>query len=602
MANTLNFGAAAKAGTFETPLQSVSDKLMQYGKVLNERENIAAREKLAADRDAYQKSRDTLQDTRYDADKKQKADENAALANYANQTNMFQYGNALTTSQGQEISDMANNLTDSGVTGVDFDKQLNDRVSRMQSENTARLKDNPMAVLQNVKENVVVPQGVDPSKIIQINQNLEDKFMRMQEKKDDLAWKEKESKLAEQRFNQTLAEQRADRLSREKERLDIKKDKIDEEKAIINTFNASSGVDDNLINSNKKTVTTDKVILDETKKEGFNKDLENLVSNDKTLNENNNVILNEGSKVLTPEQKTDEALINSYEKEIGKGKSTFSSAGGLITSLEKSSEINEKRAEEKNNATRELDKKINSLLKPTFFMNEVDKTKLNSELESLKNEKQNILSDIDKKYKNQLTSNITFEDYKKQKISDSNTAENRIKNSVNAMENRTKELQNSLLRDKTKGYSKFETKDIIIPVSENTYKKRYYEEMVKNNPNMTKADQIAFMKESTIAASEYAKQNALKEKEAEKAEAARIEKLGDTEKERLGLIKDKVKELRQKVLSYQDSPVPKTGYRIKGEEVKPEEYFDAISSEYADAEAELNKALNSAEAKFQPKR
>ena len=170
------------------------------------------------------------------------------------------------------------------------------------------------------------------------------------------------------------------------------------------------------------------------------------------------------------------------------------------------------------------------------------------------------------------------------------------------MENRTKELQNSLLGDKSKGYSKFETKDIFVPVSENTYKKRYYEEMVKNNPDMTKADQIAFMKESTIAASEYAKENALKEKEAEKAEASRIEKLSDLDKDKIGLIKDRVKELRQKVLSAQDSAVPKTGYRIKGEEVDPDEYFDAISSEYAEAQAELNKVLNSAEAKLNQQR
>ena len=590
MANTLNFGAAAKAGTFETPLQSVSDKLMQYGKVLNEREDIAAKEKLAADRDAYQKSRDTLEDTRYEADKKQKADENAALANYVNQTNMFQSGNALTTAQGQEISDMANNLTASGVTGTDFDKQLNDRITIMQDENTARLKDNPMAVLQNVKENVVIPQSVDPSKIIQINQNLEDKFMRMQEnnekRKQDEKFHNDSLALQNRQLNATLQE-RADRL----------KDKRDEEKAIINTFNASSDVDDNLINSNKKTVTTDKVILDESKKEGFNKDLENLVSNDKTLNENNNVILNESSKILTPKQKTDEALKKSWEEKY-ENKLNKSGVSNVGTSLKE--EIKYK-YDPASSARSDLSEFLQTNTRDPIFGSEKQNLQYDEKLKEL----QDNLKKAESEKRNMKTSSEvapSFEDYKKQTLSESNAAEDRIKDSVNLMKNKTNELQNSLLGDKTKGYSKFETKDIIIPVSENTYKKRHYEEMVKNNPNMTKADQIAFMKESTIAASEYAKQNALKEKEAEKAEAARIEKLGDTEKERLGLIKDKVKELRQKVLSYQDSPVPKTGYRIKGVEVDPDEYFDAISSEYADAEAELNKALNSAEAKLQPKR
>lgn len=588
MANTLNFGAAAKAGTFETPLQSVSDKLMQYGKVLNEREDIAAKEKLAADRDAYQKSRDTLEDTRYEADKKQKADENATLANYVNQTNMFQSGNALTTAQGQEISDMANNLTASGVIGTDFDKQLNDRITRMQDENTARLKDNPMAVLQNVKENVVIPKGVDPSKIIQINQNLENKFMRMQEnnekRKQDEKFHNDSLALQNKQLNATLQE-RADRL----------KDKKDEEKAIVNTFNASSGVDDNLINSNKKTVTTDKVILDEAKKEGFNKDLENLVSNDKTLNENNNVILNESSKILTPEQKTDEALKKSWEEKYSVNKSGISNIG---TALKEKVEY---KYDPASNAKADLAEFLQTNTRDPIFGSKKQNLQYDEKLKELQD---NLKKAESEKINIKTSSEVvpSFEDYKKQTLSESNAAENRIKNSVNLMENRTNELQNSLLGDKTKGYSKFETKDIVIPVSENTYKKRHYEEMVKNNPNMTKADQIAFMKESTIAASEYAKQNALKEKEAEKAEAARIERLGDLDKDKIGLIKDKVKELRQKVLSAQDSPVPKTGYRIKGEEVDPDEYFNAISSEYADAEAELNKALNSAEAKLQPKR
>ena len=259
-----------------------------------------------------------------------KEDENTALTNYANQTNMYQTGEALGKAQGQEISDMADKLTASGVTGSEFDKQLNERVNQMYSENKARVSNNPTDALKFIKENVVVPQGIDPSKIIQINDNLENKFIRMQERKDDFeyiklkdqedaAFRKQELGMQQQQLNASLQEIK-----------DREKEKQEERESIINTFSASSGVNDNLINSNKKTVTTDKVILDETKKEVFNKDFESIINNDKILNENNKVILNEGTKVLTPEQKTDEALKKSWEEKYSVNKSGISNIGSSI--------------------------------------------------------------------------------------------------------------------------------------------------------------------------------------------------------------------------------------------------------------------------------
>lgn len=229
----LNFTGAGYGGDFKSSEENIGDQLIKLGNTFEVRKQNELERLRQESKDKYQRDRDTIQDTRYEADKKQKADENAAIANYANQVNMYQTGNALGQAQGQEISDMADKLTASGVTGSDFDKQLNDRVNQMYSQNRTRVSSNPTDALGFVKENVIVPQGVDPSKIIQINDNLENKFIRMQEKKDDLAWKEKEATAAEKRFNASLAEQRAERLAKEKERSEAKKEKEELNNAIL---------------------------------------------------------------------------------------------------------------------------------------------------------------------------------------------------------------------------------------------------------------------------------------------------------------------------------------------------------------------------------
>ena len=275
----LNFTGAGYGGDFKSSQENIGDDLLQLGKYLETKKQNDLERLRQESKDKYQRDRDALQDTRYDADKKQKEDENAAIANYANQVNMYQTGNALGQAQGQEISDMADKLTANGVTGSDFDKQLNDRVNQMYSQNRTRVGGNPTDALGFVKENVIVPQGVDPSKIIQINDNLENKFMRMQERKDDLAWKEKEALAAEKRFNATLAEQRADRVAREKERSEAKKEKEELNNAILAGKIAENKKQEKPLEK-EVDVDTGTIIIDPTMSKEYeqekNKGLENI--------------------------------------------------------------------------------------------------------------------------------------------------------------------------------------------------------------------------------------------------------------------------------------------------------------------------------------
>ena len=576
MANTLNFGAAAKAGTFETPLQSVSDKLMQYGKVLNEREDIAAREKLAADRDAYQKSRDTLQDTRYEADKKQKADENDALANYVNQTNMFQSGNALTTAQGQEISDMANNLTASGVTGVDFDKQLNDRVSRMQSENTARLKDNPMAVLQNVKENVVIPQGVDPSKIIQINQNLEDKFMRMQEKKDDLAYRTLRDKQDDE-FKRKQLNMQQQQLN------ESRQEKIDQKNAIINSRNAKNETitDPNLSGLNETVINkeTGKMVIPEQNKGTYQSEINKTIESDKTTGNLKRIeeIANSGlytDRELNDPVKLQQILKEKYPEEY--------------KAMPITSDIKNLKQDIKD--TREKEKEINKIkleypferIIPGFTSQEkID------EINKAKNQRDIKIREVEQKYapiEKKDNSSDLVQRLKTENTSKLNEIDKLVNENTKSVEEKDKELR------KTLGVK--ETVSKKIPKGTEEYGADLYDSMIKKIKNPTVYDVEKVGKIVDDMAAKYDVEKKDKETAELKLQLKNREKADDKTKNLVDIAKQdragKVAELNQ----------IKSGAAIKedllddeGNDISKENYVKLLNEKIYDYDKKINSLL-----------
>ena len=76
----LNFsGANSGSGNIDTPLGTLSDRLMKYGSMLNSQDAERERLKMEQDQIAYSKGRDALEDTRYDADKKLQAEEKVRL-------------------------------------------------------------------------------------------------------------------------------------------------------------------------------------------------------------------------------------------------------------------------------------------------------------------------------------------------------------------------------------------------------------------------------------------------------------------------------------------------------------------------------------------
>ena len=76
----LNFsGATSGSENNLISKKTIGDRLMEYGTNLNEQENAREKLRLLEEDKIYQRGRDALQDTRYDADKKLQAEEKARL-------------------------------------------------------------------------------------------------------------------------------------------------------------------------------------------------------------------------------------------------------------------------------------------------------------------------------------------------------------------------------------------------------------------------------------------------------------------------------------------------------------------------------------------
>lgn len=584
MANTLNFGAAGKTGTFETPLQSVSDKLLQYGKILNERDDIASREKIAADRDAYQRSRDTLQDTRYEADKKQKANENAALANYANQANIFQTGEALSNSQGKEISDMSNNLTSSGLSPDEITSKLNDRVNQMYSQNKTTISNDPMAGLKMVKENIVIPKDVDPSKIIQINQNLEDKFMRMQEKKDDLEYRKLKDKEDASFRQQQLGMQQQQLDASLQERKDREKEKQDERMSILNARNARNDTinDPNSSSINETIVKkeTGKNIIPEDKKGTYQSEINKALDSDKnTVNlKRMEDIANSGlytDSELNDPVKLQQILKEKYPEEysspelLNKATSIFDTAK---LNIKKNSELNEIR-------------KNNPLPAVPFggFTSQEDRDAYDKSFYNLKSKEK----EVEQKYapiERKDNSSDLIQRLKNDNTSKLNEIDKLVNENTKSFNEADKELK------KTLGVKEVVNKK--IPKETEEYRADLYDAMISKVKNPTVYDVERVGKTVDDMTLKYDNDKKNKEETELKIQLKKIEKADKSTAEQVNTIKQD----RSKIVD--DLSKIKSGSAIKedllddeGNDISKSKYIELLNEKLYDYDKKINSLL-----------
>lgn len=579
----LNFTGAGYGGDFKSSEENIGDQLIKLGNTFEVRKQNELERLRQESKDKYQRDRDTLQDTRYEADKKQKADENAAIANYANQVNMYQAGNALGQAQGQEISDMADKLTASGVTGSDFDKQLNDRVNQMYSQNRARVKSNPTDALGFVKENVIVPQGVDPSKIIQINDNLENKFIRMQEKKDDLEYRREKDKEDAAFRKQQLSMQQQQLNASLQERADRLKDKKEERESIINARNvrnefindpASSNIDETII---KKE--TDKVIIPEERKSAYQSEITKVLESDKNAGNLKRIeeIANSGlytDKELNDPVKLQQILKEKYPEEYG--------------SMPITSDIKNLKQDVKDTRAKEIE--INKIklaypferIIPGFTSQEkID------EINKAKNERDIKIREVEQKYapieKKDNTSDLV-QRLKTENTSKLNEIDKLVNENTKSFEEADKELK------KTLGVK--ETVSKKIPKATEEYRADVYDSMIKKIKNPTVYDVERIGKTVDDMTSRYDEDKKNKEASELKLQLKRIEKADDKTKNLVDVAKQdragKVAELNQ---IQSGAAIKENLLDDDGNKIDKQDYVKLLNEKIYDYDKKINSLL-----------
>lgn len=580
----LNFTGAGYGGDFKSSQENIGDDLLQLGKYLETKKQNDLERLRQESKDKYQRDRDALQDTRYDADKKQKADENAAISNYANQVNMYQTGNALGQAQGQEISDMADKLTASGVTGSDFDKQLNDRVNQMYSQNRTRVGSNPTDALAFVKENVIVPQGVDPSKIIQINDNLENKFIRMQEKKDDLEYRREKDKEDSVFRKQQLGMQQQQLNASLQERADRLKEKQEERESIINARNvrnefindpASSNIDETII---KKE--TGRNIIPEEKKATYQSEINKVLESDKNTGNVKRIeeLANSGlytDKELNDPVKLQQILKEKYPEEykspelLNKATSVFETAK---LNIAKNSELNEIR-------------KNNPLPAIPFggFTSQEDRDAYNKSFSNLKAKEKDVEQKYDKTIKKDNTSDLV-QRLKTENTSKLNEIDKLVNENTKSFEEADKELK------KTLGVK--ETVSKKIPKATEEYRADVYDSMIKKIKNPTVYDVERIGKTVDDMTSRYDEDKKNKEASELKLQLKRIENADDKTKNLVDVAKQdragKVAELNQ---IQSGAAIKENLLDDDGNKIDKKDYVKLLNEKIYDYDKKINSLL-----------
>lgn len=240
----LNFsGANSGSGNIDTPLGTLSDRLMKYGSMLNSQDAERERLKMQQDQIAYSQGRDALADTRYDADKKLQAEEKARLL--GKEYNTGRAALALTDPESLKKEALAGEQKAIESTLANASPEL-----RLQIQQELKGY-NPAESGKQWVDTALGQSNVDAGMITNLKRDIAKQAADEKYKADSLA--------LQKRQNEIAAGARADSLKLQREELDFKKQQLtkpelsakqkefkgnlalfgnDEEKAGIATFGA----------------------------------------------------------------------------------------------------------------------------------------------------------------------------------------------------------------------------------------------------------------------------------------------------------------------------------------------------------------------------
>ena len=407
--NKLNFSAAGSNLGYKSGIGALSDRLMEFGSDLNDQEQkkLLAKEREQDRQDRL--NRYAIEDQRYLEQKAEKASDKFDARQKEIATN-----EALAL-VGDEKGFLSTKTSAENKAYEDALATVEDPVEKARLANEIKQYQTSGEQAKSWKDSVLGNSNIDQKVVGDL--------------KRELARDEESAR----RFNLQLAETRATRNEAAKERQEARER---EEQRTRDTYGKSIADDwQKNLNIGKSgaiktvdNVSTGKKIIDPSKKieaEEFKANLYHSPDFKKDITE----IENLNSKILTPEQKSDDKYLQEqFAKDNPKAYKTSTPLGrftsGIDTSIKKNSEL------------RELYSQLGNI--------NVDPLNATPEQERLANEERNKIqskiNEVENKYSSKSSgSNISFEDYKKAKINESNEAE---KNLINLQKNLESKISN----------------------------------------------------------------------------------------------------------------------------------------------------------------
>lgn len=552
--NKLNFSAAGSNLGYKSGIGALSDRLMEFGSELNDQEQkkLLAKEREQDRRDKL--NRYAIEDQRYLEQKAEKASDKFDARQKEIATN-----EALAL-VGDEKGFLSTKTSAENKAYEDALATVEDPVEKARLANEIKQYQTSGEQAKSWKDSVLGNSNIDQKAVGDLKRELD---------RDEESARRFNLQLAETRAtrNEARAEREAARKREEQKQADVYGLKTIESGSLKSVpwgqYGALSGATD--VKTGNKILEPGNVEAQNLQATLYEKNVSPIATKMENLN----------SKILTPEQKLDDKYLQEqFAKENPEAYKTSTPLGrftsGIDTSIKKSSEL------------RELYSELGNI--------NVDPLNATPEQERLANEErkkiQSKINEVENKYSSTSSgSNISFEDYKKAKISESNQAEKEYNNLQSKLANTTKEIDKQIV-DKFGIDEVKKQENYITSVQAGNIAAENAKNEARRLGLSAEAANYAISNAYQTAYNENERLKGLGQKVIQTATEKQQEKKEKSKEKEIEYLQDNIKSLNS--LSEKFSGTKEDSVYYKGKEMDKEDAQKKIESEIEDLQRKLN--------------
>ena len=542
----LNFsGINSGSKDFDTPLGSVADRFMKYGLILNQQDAEKAKQKRLDEQDAYQKQRDTLVDSRYDADKKERLDDKNRLLQKDYNT-----ANAMSAIENKDAY-IAGRMSSE-------QKAIQDTLASATSEERLQMQQelkgyDPKASGQQWADAALSQSNVDAKDITNLKRDITKEAEQIRQFNEN-------KRIAQENFNKTFNLQKLqyDQAAQEK------KDKEAGQLAYLKGLNTNVDNSTKLIKDSKdgeKYIPTENLNTHKAKFEEFANSPEMIRMKNELVESQKN-----GGQIYTKEQLADPVFMKKLYDESHTGQK--SQASYFIDANKGShpgySDEDYKTKLELLDKKREIRMKYNPLT--SVFISGKTKSSLDDEISSIDKQLNDIENKKNKTSDSSSSSYSTYEDF---------VANTRASNAAKELDLKTKidkydsayKAQDLKLKNE---FGKIKQEEIVIPKTEDEYAQDLYNANTASK-TLSVDEKVGFMKSAKEKAATHQKKVEKAEDDELKVRLKQMEKATEAQKLEYNTYDDQIKTLNDQISKITTGNASKEDLysRVTSKEVNP---------------------------------